>query len=254
MPGKIHFQVAGRGNAVTLLHAMGASSAMWHRQVEALSIHYKIITCDIRGFGRSVSPLEYTMDTWVEDLRELLASLKIGKTCLLGFSMGGLIASRFALGFPGLLQGLVLAGTLGELREQGVQLFQYRADLARKQGIEPIVENTLNGFAEDFRRAHPGVIVWYSDILRKNSPENYAYACKVIWESAGELPLDRITCPVLVLRGAKDLLIPLEAMHPFKERVSPAVIEEIPDCAHFAPIEKPEAFNTLLEDFLKKIF
>jgi pimeloyl-ACP methyl ester carboxylesterase len=250
----IHGEVYGEGKPVILLHAMGSNSEMWHDQVKNLSSHFKVVVYDIRGFGRSLSPPNYDMNTWVEDLSTLMTSLKIEKACVVGFSMGGLIALRFAIKFPDLLQGLVLSGSLGELAEPGVQLFKNRAELVKREGIEPIVENTLNGFADDFKGARPEIINWYSNILRKNDPEQYAYACKCLWESAGELPLTEVTSPVLVMRGTKDPLIPSEAVHRFKERLATAVMKEIPDCGHFVPIEQPEGFNTTLEEFLNTIF
>ena len=251
---EIQFQVTGEGDAVTLLHAMGSGLEMWAKQVTGLSPHFKVLTPNTRGFGENPGPPVYSLSTWVEDIQHLLSSLEIRKTCLVGFSMGGIIAAQFALRFPDYLQGLVFAGSLGELSEAAVKMFQMRAELAKKEGIEPVVENTLNGFSEDFKKAHPEVINWYAGILRKNTPQGYAYACRVLWESAGVLPLNQISCPLLVIRGIKDPLISPEAVAQFKKRVPRAVFKEIPDCAHFAPLEQPEAFNTVLEGFLREIY
>ena len=74
-----HFQVAGAGNAVTLLHGMGASLDTWEKQVSRLSKNYKIITPNTRGFGKNPGVSIYTVDRWVEDIYNLLAALKIEK-------------------------------------------------------------------------------------------------------------------------------------------------------------------------------
>lgn len=94
-----HFQVAGAGNAVTLLHGMGASLDTWEKQVSRLSKNYKIITPNTRGFGKNPGVSIYTMHRCVEDIYNLLAALKIEKTCWLGFSMGGFLPPDFLSGF-----------------------------------------------------------------------------------------------------------------------------------------------------------
>ena len=78
---------------IVFIHGFPLNKSMWDAQVEELENNYRVIAYDIRGHGVSDSGSEdFTIDLFVSDLLGLMEALKIDKTVLCGFSMGGYIA------------------------------------------------------------------------------------------------------------------------------------------------------------------
>src|SRR5215813_14732430 len=93
----IYYEDHGSGKTVVLIHGYPLSGASWERQVPPLlAAGYRVITYDRRGFGKSSQPAQgYNYDTFAEDLRKLIARLKLRDYALVGFSMGGGEIARY---------------------------------------------------------------------------------------------------------------------------------------------------------------
>lgn len=102
----LYYEVSGNGKPVVLLHSGGADLRDWMFVAPLLAKHYKVIAFDGRGAGKSPSPMEPA--NYVEDLLTLLDHLEIDKATLVGHSMGGRIATDFALEYPERVSELVL--------------------------------------------------------------------------------------------------------------------------------------------------
>src|SRR4249920_2288480 len=90
---KLTYSEAGQGTPVVLLHGFPLSSSIWNEQQQRLSDHYRVITPDLRGHGRSPAPSGvYQMDLLAGDVLALLDALLIQKAILMGHSMGGYVA------------------------------------------------------------------------------------------------------------------------------------------------------------------
>lgn len=92
----LYYEVNGNGHPVVILTG-GADVRNWTFVASLLAKHYKVVAFDGRGTGKSPSPLDDV--NHVEDLLSLLDHLKINHATLIGHSMGGQIATEFALNF-----------------------------------------------------------------------------------------------------------------------------------------------------------
>ena len=104
------------GKNVMLLHGKNFNGAYWRTTIAALSkAGFRVIVPDQVGFGKSTKPktFQYTFQQLALNTKTLLDSLGINKITVLGHSMGGMIAARFALMYPGLIEKLVLEDPLG---------------------------------------------------------------------------------------------------------------------------------------------
>lgn len=104
------------GKTVLLLHGKNFNGAYWKTTIKALTGEgYRVIAPDQIGFGKSSKPVGYqfTFQQLAQNTKELLDYLKIGKIDLLGHSMGGMLATRFALMYPETVEGLVLENPIG---------------------------------------------------------------------------------------------------------------------------------------------
>lgn len=102
----LHYEIQGQGEPIVLLHSGGSDSRDWQFVAPLLAQTYQVITFDGRGAGQSPPLLEPA--DFVEDLSRLLSHLEIKQTVLVGHSIGGQIATDFALLYPNQVSKLVL--------------------------------------------------------------------------------------------------------------------------------------------------
>jgi len=110
----IAFRVQGEGPPLVLVMGYRLSSAAWPEAlISALALQFSVITLDNRGTGLSDKPVDgYAIANMALDLAGLLDELKISRTHILGYSMGGAIALEFERQFPDCVSGLVLCATM----------------------------------------------------------------------------------------------------------------------------------------------
>jgi len=104
------------GRTVLLLHGKNFSASYWEPTIRVLlGKGFRIVAPDQIGFGKSSKPAAYqfTFHALARNTRNLLDSLKIGKVSVVGHSMGGMLASRFALMYPETVESLVLVNPIG---------------------------------------------------------------------------------------------------------------------------------------------
>ena len=104
------------GKTVVLLHGKNFNAAYWESTIKALIAEgFKVVAPDQIGFGKSSKPkyFQYTFQQLALNTKKLLDSLKIEKASVLGHSMGGMLAIRFALMYPDLTEKLILLNPIG---------------------------------------------------------------------------------------------------------------------------------------------
>ncbi|HNO65923.1 MAG TPA: alpha/beta hydrolase, partial [Tepidiformaceae bacterium] len=107
-----YYEEAGSGRPLVLIRGLGSDLQAWSLQVPELAKHFRVITYDNRGAGRTGAPDKpYTIAGMADDLAALLDALDIPTACILGYSMGGMIAQEFALKHPARVEKLILLGT-----------------------------------------------------------------------------------------------------------------------------------------------
>lgn len=114
----LHYNISGEGECIVFIHGGYVNSEIWHYQSVYFRQHYKVLTFDMRGHGRSdPSDLdEYSVATFGEDLIRLLDKLGIHECTLCGLSLGAMIAQYVAATHPERVKGLILTGTTASLR------------------------------------------------------------------------------------------------------------------------------------------
>jgi len=108
----LHYQQAGAGPDVVLLHAVTANMAVWlvSNLVDTLARDYRVTAYDLRGHGLSTAtPTGYTSADMAEDLRGLLDALGLGPAYLVGHSFGGVVAMHAAATYPDRVSGMILS-------------------------------------------------------------------------------------------------------------------------------------------------
>lgn len=255
----LFFEDTGPRNAlpVIFLHAFPLSSAMWSGQVAALSDRYRVVTMDVRGFGRSVDPTgQYTLEIFVDDLVSLMDHLGLQQAVLCGLSMGGYIALRTTERAPDRVCGLVLCDTRSEADSN-------EARLKRGDAIKAIRFAGLPGFAAKFVQQvfapvtierQPELVRQARSWIESNQPSGVCGALLAMaarTDTTGALGI--IRTPTLVLAGDQDALTPPSVAQAMAARIAGAECHAIPDAGHMSNLENPAVFNARLREFLDRL-
>ena len=108
----MYYEIRGEGEPLTLLLGLGTDISEWESSISWLAQRYKVIAFDNRGAGRRDKPNDpYSIEMMANNAAGRLRALDIGRTNLLGFSMGGRLALALALLHPELVEKLILVST-----------------------------------------------------------------------------------------------------------------------------------------------
>ena len=257
---KIYYEVHGEGPPLVLCHGLSGDTQAWVNQLPAFSQRYQVVTWDARGHGRSDSPADpaaYGLSQFAEDLRALLDHLGIEQTCLAGHSMGGGVATRFAVTYPQRVKALLIIDSFtgsGLPTPAGVRAMREKSiELALTQGMDAVADHALlenanvmgriRGDAEEERAMRQR----YRDI----DPNGYAGSVRTILDNGfPEEWWGRIQVPTLVMVGERDGAV--EATRYTHEKILGSEFIIIPDAGHMAYLDQPEAFTNNVLGFLER--
>jgi 3-oxoadipate enol-lactonase len=243
--------VDGPENAPVLVlgNAQATSTAMWEPQLAALTERFRLVRYDHRGHGGSPVPAgPYTLADLGADLLALLDSLGLERVHLGGLSLGGMVAMWVAAHEPSRVDRLALLCT--SARFGPPELWSRRIETVRAHGIESIADTLLSRwFTPEFDK--PDVIGWARDMLTATPAAGYMGCCAAIQTMDLRPVLGAITAPTLVIAGAADPATPPEHARVIAAGIPGARLEIVPDAAHLANVEQPEAVTALLLDHLE---
>jgi len=237
-----------------LLHGMGASAERWSRVIPTLSRDYRIIAPDIIGFGYSDKPaVEYTMDFFVDFVKLFLDNLGISKASIIGSSLGGHIATEFAIRFNHMVEKLVLVSPAGMMRKSSPTLDRYIMS-----ALYPEHQRVYEAFSEmvyDSNTINQEILM---DFINRMSLPNAKYAFMSTLLGIRYAPdlrgrLSSITAPTLLMWGENDTTIPLaEYSNQYNGIPNMEEIVVIKNCRHIPHVEKPATFNRIVLRFLMR--
>ncbi len=250
---RMHYLLEGSGPAVVLLHGMGSCGEDWLLQVPALvQAGYTVLAPDLRGHGRTGKPPgPYTIPQMADDVDGLMEGLGIEQAAVVGLSLGGLVAQSLAIRHPTRVRALVLVNTFARLRPQGRRGWVHFL----RRGLA-LVTGGMRAQAETVARElfpHPDQEALRQiavQRLSENDPLAYRATLRAVLRFDGRRELARIRVPTLVVAGAEDTTVSLEAKRELASSIPNARLEVIPNSGHATPLDQPEAFNRLLLGFL----
>lgn len=255
--GRLDYEDTGGGGVpLVLIHAFPLHRGMWEPQAP-LGAKARLITYDVRGFGRSPAgdgliPFEQHVD----DLLALLDHLKLQKAVLCGLSMGGYIALRTAERAPGRVRALILADTKTEADGNEARLKRAAGALAiQRDGLEKFAEGFVQGaLAPDAAARNPRAVERVRELIRFNEPAGVrAGLLAMAGRTDTTAALPKLTMPALVLVGEHDGLTPPAAARAMASAMPNASFEALAGAGHLASLENPEAFNRAVAQFLGRL-
>jgi 3-oxoadipate enol-lactonase len=255
--GHLHFEIAGKGPAVTLIHPGLWDMRTWDREFPRLvDAGYRVLRYDVRGYGKSSRPEPGTTYSHARDLDALLEAVEVTQTAVVGCSMGGGIGLDYALEHPAKVWALVPVATgLGgfEATEEEEEWW------AQRDGpIEAAIE------AGDLERAQElRLEIWAplgtSDArgakIRQIAFDNIH---EIVMDESGEEQLDPPAAHRLTEIDVPTLILEAEQDPPDMRRLAEFLVREIigsrkvvvEGADHVVNMRQPERFEELVLDFL----
>lgn len=250
---RLHWREAGAGDAVVLLHAFPLHSAMWHGQLAKLPGVRHWIAPDVRGFGESESGGQLTMDRIADDVAALLDHLGHARATIVGVSMGGYVAMAFWSRHPERVDALVLCDTRATADDPAGKLARrLSSERVRAEGAQAIVSQMLDRLVgKSTRTTRPAVHEEVRRLLEQVQPASFARAQTAMAGRADSTPLlPQIDVPVLVVNGDEDPMIPVDVARGLDRALPNSRLAIVERAGHLPPLERPDAFNELLMEFL----
>ncbi|HWO72202.1 MAG TPA: alpha/beta hydrolase [Dehalococcoidia bacterium] len=239
----------GGGPPLVLVHGAAGHSGCWVEQVPAFTAAgFRLITYDLRGFGRSrAEPGREADGSIAGDLEELARHLALGPFFLVAQAYGGFGAFEFALDNPHALRALVVSTSFGGLSDPEFTALRARyvpADVS----LRPVEERELGA---TYRATNP------EGVRRFLAMESHSYRGEGA-RQALRVPLTleriaRISVPTLLVAGEEDVLAPPPVMRAIAERIPGCRFEVIAGAGHCAYWEQPQVWNRVVIDFLKTV-
>ena len=264
------------GKTVVLMHGRNFYGAYWKNTIRFLSAHgYRVVVPDQIGFGKSSKPdVPHSFHVHADNTKLLLDYLGVKRAIIVGHSLGGMMAVRFALMFPQYVERLVLEDPIG-LEDYRLKVpFATREELAaeaRKQtraGIDTLFKGYFVQWKPEFEVFADVQYRWAlgpeSDLIARTAAQTYtmAYEQPVVYE----LPL--IKAPTLLIAGEKDraalgrnrvtpevratLGLYPELARKAVQSIPDARLALFPDLGHIPHLEAPDRFHQELLQFLEQ--
>ena len=255
--GTVELSVAvhGSGDPLVLLHGFTGSADDWADVVDTLSVERQVVTVEHRGHGDSTNTGDaatYTFDQLVADFHGVVEELGLAPFDLLGHSMGGIVAMRYALRHRDRLRSLLLMDTGAQASSDNGSHKMMRGGFttAREHGMGAVAESIAPflGVGEAGDRAR--------EYLRRNYARMDLEAFTTLGEEllthASVLPqLAGLDLPTTVLVGEDDTAL-RGASDDLAATIPGAVLEVIAGAGHSPQADQPEAWLRVVTDHLAR--
>lgn len=247
---EINYEISGKEGApwLVLSHSLACSVRMWDPTIEAFKDRYRILNYDMRGHGATSAPkTPYTLDMLADDVFALMKELKIEKAAYCGLSIGGMIGQTIALRGKGPFERMVLADTTHTQPPEALKQWEDRIKIAESKGMAALLDSTMERWFTAPFRASPAAKKIAALILA-TPVAGYVGCGRAIMGLNTTARLKDIKLPVLAITGNEDGAA--GGTKYIGETVPGAKFVGIPQAAHIANVEQPEAFNRALREFL----
>jgi 3-oxoadipate enol-lactonase len=249
---ELHHVVEGAEGAPVLVlsTSLGTTLEMWDPQAAALAERFRLVRYDQLGHGRSdVVAGPYSVDALGAALLELLDSLGVERFSFCGLSLGGALGLWLGASEPDRVERLAVCCTSAHFGSP--ELWEGRAAAVRADGVGSIADAVVERwFTGRFARERADEVARFRAMLAATPAEGYAACCEAIRDWDFRARLGEIRAPTLVLMAGDDAATPPEEGERIAAGVPGARLLVVPEAAHLANVEQPEAVTRALLEHL----
>ncbi len=245
---KLFYKSQGSGEPLLLIHGYPLSGELFKNNRAALSRRFRVITMDLRGFGKSSAPTADpgSIETYASDALALMDALKIDKAVIGGMSMGGPIAFEIYRRAPERVRGLILITTLAN--PAGTVEKAIWGGMARKATdhgaaslVPELMKDMLTGRTQSRR---PALVANLVGVISGASVRGDVAGAMALADRPDSLPtLATVRVPTLILAGGEDTVYPPVFSLKMQQGIAGSKLVVIPGASHAAIIEAAPAAN-----------
>lgn len=243
----------GAGKDIVLLHGWGMHSGLWNGILAELLSRYRVTLIDLPGHGNS-APAEFTLDSLVNDLNEIIPSHSV----LIGWSLGAIVGQQFAITYPESLDKLVLVSGTPRFVDAEDWPHAIRSEVFSQfsRDLEQDYQSTLKRFiylqskgGENAGDTHKQL---QNIMMHGSQPDPVSLKCGLDILGTADLRKDlgKIRCPVQLIMGERDTLVPVTVGDKMTGLLNNARIEVIAGAGHAPFISHPEEFIRIMYSFI----
>lgn len=266
---------AANGKTVVLLHGKNFYGAYWQNTITALTdAGYRVVVPDQIGFGKSSKPdIAYSFDLLARNTAMLLDTLKIPKATIVGHSMGGMLAVRFARNYPDRTDRLVLENPIG-LEDYRLivppQTLESLTDAEREQTPEAYRKYVASYFVSYPPTKYEPFVTVRTRITQSGEFDRWAKASartfQMIYEQPVRYEFSALTVPTLLIIGQEDRTVVgknLASPERLKtaghypslgklaaQDIPNSKLVALPNVGHIPHLEAPQQYHQALLDFI----
>lgn len=260
---RLHVWSEGAGPAVLLLHGFTGSSETWRPLGSALRSRHTVIAVDLPGHGRSSAPQDparYAVPRFANDLVRVLDAMQVDRVTVVGYSLGGRVALRFALDHVARVNGVILVSTSPGIENPAERAARVAADAELAESVE---RDGVTAFVDRWER----LPLWASqsslsqesrDRLRAlrlaQSPLGLAGSLRGAGAGMDAPVIDRLPdlrAPARLIAGALDARYVAAATR-MAALMPRADVVVVPEAGHAVHLENPRAFEKAILEFLAR--
>jgi proline iminopeptidase len=271
---KLWYKVSGQGPLCLMpTPGWGPSSDLYFRSLKSLEKHFTVVYLDSRGTGRSArakAATEYSWDNYNADLDALRVHLKQDKVWMMGHSEGGMQILHYACQHPDRISGLViLASTAAVSPADDLAILSrimkrkdepWFAEAMKLQQAGPPktdaemaagMEKLLPAYWANPKRIEKFKEHFAATTMSAEAMRGQQASKRMQFDLTGELK--NVIAPALIVAGDKDVFCPPAAARQMHLGLPNSKLLIFEDCGHFMWMEKAEAFDAQVPQFLKAL-
>ena len=254
--GRFSYEAAGDpvSQPLVFLHGIGGAARAWRGQLSAFSDQYFAIAWDMPGYGDSAPLSTVSISTLADALRDFLQQVRATKPILVGHSIGGMIVQQLLSNSPAIARAIVLAQTSPAFGKsdgdwQKTFIDARLGPLDRGETLASLAPSLVGELVGDDPDRDGMALA--RECMAAVPETTYRATMLALMGFDLRDALRNIAVPTLVLSGSKDNNAPAPMMARMASYIPAAEYVEIEGAGHLVNLERAEAFNAALGQFLK---
>ena len=249
----IHFQDKGPkvDFAIVFLNSLGTDFRVWDKLLDVLGDRFRTVRMDKRGHGLSTNYKDdISIESLAKDVSVLVGSLNLKNICVVGLSIGGLIALELIRQRPNLCNKLILSDTAPKIGSEN--MWAERIKRVQEGGIEAISDDILaRWFSNEFLKNKTDELQMWRSMLTRTTKSGYIGCCDAISRCDLTEQAKLIDIPTLVIVGDEDGSTPVNLVKDAANLIDGSIFKVIKKAGHLPCVEQPNEVASIFLEFLE---
>ena len=248
---EIGYEEAGGGSAtpIVFLHGVGSDKSVWRPQLAPFGQSRRAIAFDYPGYGESEpAPEGTTRDDYADAIISAMHELGVDRAHICGLSLGGVVAIAMHHADPDRCASLILADTFA-VHPEGRAI--YERSIAGSRDLPAMAEARADVLLA--QPADPEIRREVVKTMSRIDAAAYRIGAEAVWLADQRDRAQEIRAPTLILVGDQDLITPVDLSNELADLIGHARVQVIAGAGHLSNLEKPKAFNAIVDQFIEAV-